>query len=472
MNLHDYASHDAVGLRRLIAAAEVTPAEVEAAAREALAAADSAVRGLARPLLDRPLDHAPDGPFAHIPFLLKDLGPVAEGLPFAIGSRAIPDIPAREDSHLMRRFRAAGLAVLGQTTTPEFGLSFATEPIPHGPTRNPWDLALGVGGSSGGSAALVAAGAVPMAHGGDGAGSLRIPASCCGLVGLKPSRGRVGCGPGLGEPMLGMAYEFGLTRTVRDTAALLDAVHGGNIGDKYIAPPPARTYTSELTASPAGLRIALSTAAPNGAPVDPDVAAVAVHTAHVLEDMGHTVTEAAPRVEWPDVIAATLAEGVAMVAPVLGAPRPPDPAKLEAVSRSFIAYARSASALDLLAAFDAQNRVTRSLAGFLGGAYDLLVTPTLAAPPLPHGTLDYDSPEYTAESWLERIFAYGPFTMLFNISGQPAISLPLGTTPSGLPVGVQIAAAYGREDLLIAVAARLEEALPWRDRRPPHHVGV
>ncbi|WP_214416186.1 amidase [Sphaerisporangium fuscum] len=389
MHLHEYTQYDAVGLRDLIKAGEVTAAEVEAVARRALAVANAQVNGLALPVFSPALDHASDGPFTGAPFLIKDHGPVAKDVPFFLGSRSLPGIVPPHDSDLMARFRAAGLVTLGLTTVPELTISFSTESVEHGPTRNPWDLERGVGGSSGGAAALVAAGAVPLAHGSDGAGSIRIPAACCGLVGLKPSRGRVPCGPDQGEAMLGMACEFALTRTVRDAAHLLDAVQGPGVGDKYTAPPPRGRYADEPGADPGRLRVALTTEAWSGAVVDGEVAAAAVEAGRALERMGHLVTE-----------------------------------------------------------------------------YDLLVTPTLGRLPAPHGTLRYDDPAHTLTSWLESIFDYGPFTMVFNISGQPAISLPLGTGDGGLPIGVQIVASYGREDLLFRIAAQLERALPWKDRTP------
>ncbi|MGH3378760.1 MAG: amidase family protein [Actinoallomurus sp.] len=252
MDLHEYARQDAAGLRELLANGHVTAAEVETAARQALEAVNTEVNGLALPLFSPALDHAEDGPFAGVPFLIKDSGPMAEGVPFSLGSRAIRGAVARYDTDLMTRFRAAGLVTLGLTTVPELVISFSTEAVKHGPTRNPWDLERGVGGSSGGAAALVAAGAVPVAHGNDGAGSIRIPASCCGLVGLKPSRGRTPCGPGMGELAFGMAYESGLTRTVRDAARYLDAIQGPGVGDKYTAPPPQHPYALfNITGRPA-----------------------------------------------------------------------------------------------------------------------------------------------------------------------------------------------------------------------------
>src|SRR3954452_9621643 len=229
----EYAGYDAIGLRELIAAREVTIAEVEAVARRALEAANARVNGLAAPPFAPALEHANDGPLSGVPFLITDFGPMAEGVPFFCGSRGVPGVRPDHDSDLMIRVRAAGLATLGLTTAPEVGLGFATEPLRTGPTRNPWNLERGVGGSSGGSAALVAAGAVPIAHGSDGAGSLRIPASCCGLVGLKPSRGRTPSGPDIGSPLFGLTGHFGLTRSVRDAAHYLDAIHGPAVGDPY-----------------------------------------------------------------------------------------------------------------------------------------------------------------------------------------------------------------------------------------------
>jgi amidase len=358
------------------------------------------------------------------------------------------------------------LVTLGLTTVPELAVSFATESVRHGPTRNPWDTERGVGGSSGGAAALVAAGAVPLAHGNDGAGSIRIPASCCGLVGLKPSRGRTPCGPHVGDALFGMACEFALARTVRDTAHLLDALQGPAVGDKYTAPAPDRPYAAELHADPGRLRVAVTNRPWSGAPVDPEVAAAADAAGRALEDMGHEVTEASPSVDWEAVVQTMRAGMVAMGAPFLLAPRQPDPARMEAVSRAILTEAHAATALDLIAALDAQNRVSRTVGAFFTH-HDLLVTPTLAQPPARHGALDYDNERHSVDSWLRTLFDYGPFTALLNVSGQPAISLPLGHSSTGLPIGVQLAAPYAREDLLLKIAARLEQANPWSPRVPP-----
>ena len=465
VDVKEYTRLDATGLRELIARGEVSAAEVDAVAREAIGTANAVVNGLAQPLFDTALAHDESGPLGGVPFLLKD-GPMAEGVEFNFGSRALNGIRARHDSDLMRHFRAAGLAALGVTTVPELALSFATEPVRNGPTCNPWALDRGVGGSSGGAAALVAAGAVPVAHANDAAGSIRIPASACGLVGLKPSRGRVSCGPDSGDPAFGAAEEFAVTRTVRDAALLLDAVHGPGIGGKYTAPPPARRYVEELTAQPGRLRVAISTRSWSGSTVDPEVAAVAERVGLLFDE----VTVADPELDWDDVVRAAAAEAVAIGGAYLNAPRRPPVARMEAVSRQIMAEADALSAMDLMRMLDAQNRVSRRVGAFFTD-YDVLITPTIAQLPPKHGTLSSDRDGYTMESWLRTLFDLGPFTVAFNLAGQPAISLPLGMSESGVPIGVQFVAGYGREDLLLRLAARCEREMPWADRIAPHAIG-
>jgi len=276
--------------------------------------------------------------------------------------------------------------------------------------------------------------------------------------------GRTPCGPYVGETGFGLVVEFGLARTVRDTAALLDAVAGPNPGDKYPAPPPVRPYADEVGADPGRLRIAITTDPWSGVAVDPQVAAVTVTAGKLLEWLGHNVIEASPELDPEAIVEAAMLGAFATGAAVLMAPRQPDRADMEAVSRRVLAETGAATALGVMTAIDAQHRVTRP-AGLFFTRYDLLVTPTLGQLPAPHGTLDYDNPEYTVRSWLRRLFEYGPFTAPFNISGQPAISLPLGHSREGLPIGVQLVAGYGREDLLLPVAAQLEQAAPWRDRQ-------
>ncbi|WP_067820986.1 amidase [Actinomadura kijaniata] len=472
MEISEYVRHDATGLRELLAKGEVTAAEVEDAARAALDRADAELNALALPPFEPALAHDAAGPFAGVPFLIKDIGPMAEGVPFFAGSRALDGlgIVAPYDRDLMRRFRAAGLVTLGLTTAPELALSLVSESPKYGVTRNPWDLGRDPGGSSSGAAALVAARAVPVAHGGDGAGSLRVPAAACGLVGLKPSRGRIPCGPDMGEPMFGMVGEFALTRTVRDAARLLDAVHGAGVGDKCAAPPPRRPYAEEIVTGPGRLRVAVMTRAWSGTPVAPEVAAVAEHAARALEAAGHHVTEAGPALSWEAVLHGMLTQSVANGASFLLAPREPHPDTVAATTRSLLAQIKRTTALDLLRGFRSQNEVTRAAARFFLD-HDVLVTPTTARPPLPHGTLDYDAEGQTMRDWLVKLDGYSPFTMAFNVSGHPAISLPLGWSADGLPIGVQLVAAHDREDLLLGLAARLEEEIPWRDRIPPHAVG-
>lgn len=464
LELHEYVSLDGVGLRRLLGNGDVRPAEVEAVARTALARADAELNALAMPLFEPALAHDDSGPFAGVPFVIKDSGPFAHGVPFRLGSRAITAAVTAVDHTLMARFRAAGLVTLGQTTTPELGLSFATEAVRYGPTRNPWNLDRGVGGSSGGAAALVAAGAVPIAHANDAGGSIRVPASCCGVVGLKPSRGRTPCGPLVGEAAFGQLSEFAVTRTVRDAAHLLDAVAGPTVGEKYTLPSPSHCYVGELDAPHEPLRVALTMTPCGQTAVDRQVRDATMAVGRMLEWIGHPVTETAPSIAEDDLVEAAMLTVLATGAAVLTA-GPPDPSLLEAVSRKVLQETRASSALDVTTAMAAQHRVTQAVGRFFCD-HDLLVTPTLAQLPAHHGTLDYDNEAYTARAWLRRLFAYGPFTTVCNVAGVPAISLPLGQSREGLPIGVQLIAAQGREDLLLRAAAQLEQALPWSGRQP------
>jgi amidase len=466
MELPEYSALDATALRDLIRTGRVSAAEVESVARRAIETVNGDLNALTQPLFESALDHDPDGPLGGVPFLIKDTGPFARGITFTLGSRSIRGAVAAVDHELMTRFRAAGLATLGQTTAPELGLSYATESLRYGRTRNPWALDRGVGGSSGGSAALVAAGAVPLAHGNDGGGSVRIPASACGLVGLKVSRGRTPSGPLVGEAGFGLIAEFGLTRSIRDTALLLDSVSGPAAGEKYALSAPPVRYTEAVLTDPGRLRVAVTTDAWSGVPVDGQVVEVAASAARTLEWIGHSVSSATPAIAPDDIVEGSMLAAVATGAAMLRAPVRPDPGLLEAVSRALLAETQAFTALDLMATLDAQNRLTRAVGAFFT-EYDLLVTPTLAQLPARHGELDYDNSRYSMRDWLQRIYEYGPFTAAFNVSGNPAISLPLGHSREGLPIGVQLIAATGREDLLLQVAAQLEQALPWAGRQPP-----
>jgi len=472
MDVAEYARLDAVGLAALIRAGDVSAAEAESLARRAIEAVNPDLNGLAMPLFEDPLHYDAAGPFAGVPFLIKDDGPTAGGVPFTVGSRHFRGAVAPCDDGMMKRFRSAGLATLGSTAVPEMAISLATESVMNGATRNPWDLTRGVGGSSGGAAALVAAGAVPVAQGSDGAGSIRVPASCCGVVGLKPTRGRTAVGPFAAELMGGLTTQFLLTRSLRDAAHLLDAVQGAAAGDKYVVQAPAGPYASDLSTDPGRLRVALTTTAWSGVEVDRECAAAAEATARVLDGFGHEVTEASPSVDAEDIVRAYVPIAAMEVAAAIGfSPRPAGPDTLEAVSLRCLAEARRLTALDVAGAFRAFNTVMRATADFFS-AYDVLVTPTLGRLPAPHGTLDYNSTDHSVDSWIRTIMAYGPFTALFNIAGQPAISLPLGQSEAGLPIGVQLVAPYGREDILFRVGAQLDRAQPWHDRRPPIFAGA
>ena len=391
------------------------------------------------PLFDEALSSSSHGVLSGVPFLIKDSAPFARGVGFRLGSRAVRGVAA-DDHPAMARFRELGLVTLGLTTAPEFSLSFATESRLNGITRNPWALDRGVGGSSGGAAALVAAGAVPLAHASDGAGSTRIPASACGLVGLKPTRGTTPGAP--------TSSEFVLCRSVRDAALVLaQFAPAGPVAD-------------------VPLRVGITTASWSATPVDPQVADAVDAVGRMLDWAGHAVSEASVRVEQATVVEAAMLSVYAAGSAVNSAPRQPDVALLEAVSRRVLAESRAATARDLAAAGHAGATVTRRVDDYFA-RYDLLVTPTLAELTPRHGRLDYDDERHTVRSWLGAMFELGPFTAAFNVSGHPAISLPLGESREGLPIGVQIVAARGRDDLLLRVAATLEQAMPWRDREPP-----
>lgn len=375
-------------------------------------------------------------------------------------------------SELALRHQRAGLVTLGRTTTPELGFNATTENVKDGPTRNPWSLNHSAGGSSGGSAAIVAAGAVPAAHGNDGGGSIRIPAGCCGIVGLKPTRGRVSLGPDHGTVLLGLVAEHALTRTVRDNAAILDATQGASPGDPYVVAAPTRPYLQEVGAPVGRLTIAYTKKAWTGVDVDPEIAAAVDRTAMFCSVLGHDLIEAAPKVDAEAFSLATqniwcsfVALGIEGLSVATG--RKPGPETLEASSLACLEYGKSLTAVDLYRADDVMNRVSRDVAKFFGSC-DVLLTPTIAQRTLPIGAalLNSNAADLTAEKWVRQIFTYAPFTSLFNTTGQPAISLPLEQDSDGLPVGMQFVGRFGEEALLFRLAASFEEAKPWKDRRP------
>ena len=412
------------------------------------------------------------GPFAGVPVVMKDLGGQQAGEPYHAGSRALQRIDHRAtyDSAVYRRLRDAGFIAIGRANTPEWGSTITTEPLAHGPSRNPWNLDHSTGGSSGGSAAAVAAEIVPVAHASDGGGSIRIPASECGLVGLKASRGRVSDAPSAGEGWAGWSTNGAVTRTVRDAAAVLDVLAGYELGDRFVAPPLPGPLAAEVGVDPGRLRIGFTAAA---APfeVDPECVAAVEATAKLLEALGHDVSADAPDVLSDEAMAQRFVD-------IIGAHTDLDTRELEALLGRAVTeddlepdnlfygkLGRSVSGADFLESLSGQYQWTRELLSWWhpldgGRGFDLLVTPVLAGPPPRIG-------EVVGKQGVHRVRALLQFTSQFNVSGQPAISLPLHWTPDGLPVGVQLVAAYGREDTLVRVAAQLESAAPWSGRRPP-----
>lgn len=421
----------------------------------------------------------PTGPFRGVPIVVKDLDGSLAGEPLHLGNRMLRDLGhvAERDSFLFARLRAAGCVIVGKTNTPELGLLPTTESHAHGPAHNPWDLSRSPGGSSGGSAAAVASGMVPVAHAGDGGGSIRIPASACGLFGLKPTRGRVSLGPDDGEAWAGLVVRHVVTRTVRDSAALLDVLAGAEPGDPYSAVPPTRPFATEVQADPGTLRIGVSSAtAPAGlVPVDPACTAAADDAAALLESLGHRVEVASPAplddlallVHFTTVLAASTAYDLRKLAVIAGHDLTPD--DVEPVTWAQAELGRAVTADAYLDAVESLRAWSRRVAewwqprdGTTG--FDLLLTPTMARPPAPLGEIRGDD----VDGAILAATPYAAFTVPFNVTGQPAMSVPLHWS-DGLPIGVQLVAATAREDVLLRVAGQLEAARPWRDRRPSVH---
>jgi amidase len=465
---------DAVDQAALVRNKEVTPLELLDAAIERIERIDPGLNAVVIRWFEHARDTAraalPDGPFRGVPFLIKDLFAGYAGQPITNGNLAMKNasVISDADTTLVSRFRGAGLVIAGRTNSPELGSVPTTEPIAWGATHNPWDTSRSTGGSSGGSAAAVASGMVPFAHASDGGGSIRIPASCCGLVGLKPSQGRISLGPIRDETAL--SVELCVSRTVRDTATLLDAVRGSGIGDTVIAPLPARRYVLELGADPGRLRIGLLDHHPQGGVLAPECADAARSAATLLESLGHTVEPA-----WPEALADTslrlhfaalwstnIGVGLRKFEEQIGRPLTAD--EFEPMNRAQAEIAAHFTAVDYALAFSAATHFRRALQAWWTEGWDLLLTPTVAELPLPLGTIA-NNPDNPLAA-VERAFQFIPFTPPFNMSGQPAINVPVEWTDSGLPVGVQLVAAYGREDVLLRVASQLETAKPWAHRTP------
>ncbi len=475
MSFPEYASFDGIALGELVRKREVSALEL---LEEAISRAEKhnpvlnavvykfyeQARAAAR---TRPIGA---GPFEGVPFLLKDILGDCEGMPTRYASSYMPAVPAEQDAEVTARYKRAGLIPFGKTNAPEFGIPPVTEPRLYGPAHNPWNLERTPGGSSGGSAAAVAAGIVPLAHGNDGGGSIRIPASCCGLVGLKPSRGRVPLAPNFADVMgPGLVVEHVLSRTVRDSAAALDATGGPAPGDHYFAPAPARPYLEEAATPPRRLRIALSTRSIIGDPIDDDCAQAAVSAAKLCSELGHHVEEESPSIEFEAIVPAFLTVYAAQCAGAIeGAKlltgREPTRDLFEAMTWNLYQMGRQIPAAQYLIAVAALARVTRSFAAFFSD-YDLLLTPTLGLPPLKIGTIDFTSPQASVMD--DPIARFALLNPVYNVTGWPAISIPLYWTRDGLPIGVLFGARFGDEATLFQLAGELERARPWIDRKPP-----
>jgi amidase len=491
MRLPEYDQLDALGLAALVARRQVTPAELLEAALERADARNPALNAIVARYDDEARARAagplPAGPLSGVPFLVKDLLAAWKGHPLTGSSRLLDGVLAEEDSETVRRLQAAGLVLFGQTNTPELGIMGTTEPAFRGPTRNPWDLTRSAGGSSGGSAAAVAARIVPAAHGNDAGGSLRIPASACGIFGLKPTRGRVSLAPRYGENQSGLTVEGVMTRSVRDAAALLDVLAGTAPGDPYGAPAPARPFFSEVGAPPGRLRVAVTTEPFFSRTTAPECRDATLEAARLLASLGHEVVEARPPLArdalvhaYVVALAAAVSAEVEAAARATG--RKPGPENLEPETWALAAGGATLPARDLVLAEQEMQRWSRDLAAFFQD-HDVLVTPTMAKPPLPIGALAAGALErlglravarLRSRRLLERLFdeiggrafeATG-YTMAFNQAGVPAVSVPLAWS-GGLPIGVQLVARAGDEATLFRLSAQLEQARPWAGRLPP-----
>jgi amidase len=467
----DLAFCDATAQAELIRRGEVTPVEAVEAAIARIEKLNGELNAVIHPLFERARHRAaspelPEGPFRGVPCVVKDLDGTLAGAPYHMGNRMLAEAGyvADRTSYLFEKLEAAGFVIVGKTNTPEFGLNPTTEPAVYGPTRNPWDPARSPGGSSGGSAAAVASGMVPVGHAGDGGGSIRIPASECGLVGLKPTRGRVSLGPAEGESWGGLVVRHVVTRSVRDAAAVLDVIAGPMPGDPYWAPPPARPFAAEVGADPGRLRIGVKTAIAGAfGTTHPDCVAAVEETARLLESLGHLVEPGGPdALDNSDLNDAFLtafcvwvAHDVERLAEMVG--RRAGPGDVEEGTWGLAEVGRAITGAQFQAALVRMQTFTRAVAAWWAAGNDVLLTPTITEPPPPLGSFP---PGSTKAAELV------PFTLPFNVTGQPAISLPLAWNAEGLPIGVQLVAAAGREDLLIRLAAQLEAARPWADRRP------
>ncbi|MBN1381897.1 MAG: amidase [Deltaproteobacteria bacterium] len=472
----ELAFMDATALAKLIRNKVILPSELIDDAIDGIEKINPHLNAVVTPMFEEARKAArnphPKGPFAGVPFLLKDLLATYKGVRMTSGTKTrqayIPD----HDSELVARYKKAGFITIGKTNTPEFGLMPTTESLLLGPCRNPWDLNRTPGGSSGGSAAAVAAGLIPAAHGNDGGGSIRIPASCCGIFGLKPTRGRNPLGPDYGDMMSGLVTEHVLTRSVRDSAAILDATMGYMPGDPYCAPAAEGPYINEIGKDPGRLRIAYLNRLPRGGDLPDDCAKALADAVKLCSDLGHDLIEASPDY---DARALAVAFGVIWSSNcVLDVNRAssltgkePSPDDYEPITWALYEMGMNNTAADYLAAVQTIQTISRQVAQFFADI-DLFLTPTLGEPPVPLGTFD-SPPEDPTKGW-RRSGRFAPFTPICNATGQPAMSVPLYWSAEGLPIGVHFMGPFGNETVLFRLASQLEKARPWKNRRPPVHV--
>ena len=474
-NFEEILDLDATGQAELIRRKEIKPIELVEAAIERVEKLNPDLNLVITTLFDEAKTAAagkiPDGPFAGVPFLMKDIGAFLAGAPMSMGTALLKGFVPDHDSELTKRFKRAGLIIIGKTNTPEFGLMPTTEPRLFGPSRNPWDIDKSTGGSSGASAAAVASRIVPMAHANDGGGSIRIPASCCGVFGLKPTRARNPLGPDFGDIMSGLVCEHAVCRSVQDSAALLDATSGPDIGDPYLAPAPARPFIEEVGADPGRLKIAFSTEILTGGAIHKDCLAAVNDVASLCRDLGHEVIEVnlTPAGDQNDFMHAFnvlwfsgCASTINTIAGIGGIT--PQADYFEPLTWAIYEIGREFSASDYLMAVRTLQRASRDVCKFFMD-YDVLLTPVLAEPPVNIGT--FDAPESNPMQAWERVVEFAPFTAIFNATGQPAMSVPLYWNADNLPVGTHFAGRFGDEATLFRLAAQLEYARPWATRRPP-----
>ena len=493
MKFEEYARYDVLGLADLVASKQVTATELLETAIMRAESVNPKINAIVRPLYERGRKTAAgplSGPFAGVPFLLKDLMADFAGEPITSGSRFFASFIPKQDSELVGRYKKAGLVIFGKTNTPELGITPFTEPKLFGAAHNPWNLQHTTGGSSGGSGAAIAAGIVPMANGGDGGGSIRIPASCNGLVGLKPTRGRIPTGPLRGDVWFGAATEHVLTRSVRDTAAALDATGGPDPGAPHFAPLPATPFLKQIEQPPRKLRIAFSGKPMLGKAMHPECIAGMQATAKLLSDLGHEVVEAAPEISseafryaFTAMLAGETSADFAAGAAAMG--KKFNSAEVEPMTHSLIRLGRAITAQEIGIAMRMLAGFTRDIGRWFE-SYDMLLQPTLGRPPFPIGELQA-GPSMAFQTWLanhlplgwlakkpemllpfgERMYEWIPNTPVFNVTGQPSISLPLHWTDDSMPVGMMLTGRFADDATLLQLSAQLEKAKPWFDKRPP-----